>query len=140
MGDLRECYDFKKAFEEHYILYLDNESKNDSLKMVLFYAVECGLKAAIIRERGDTIDVLDEMKRIGHKLNMLVQKLKIAENYRFPENIYDNKNHPIVHHKVHEAWRYGRDIAEKDNQTFEDKLNKLASFLSEKLKSKSMKG
>ncbi len=85
--------------------------------LLLFYAVECGLKACILKDHGK-LKLSDVNKNIidkiyTHDLLYLLTKLRWAVggtnlNFRL------NRGGPCAIEKVHEAWRYGIQLDRND--------------------------
>jgi HEPN domain-containing protein len=76
--------------------------------LLLFYAVECGMKAAVLRRvKGRGTNDLDGPLRT-HDLSRLAKELRLSADIntklvrcRRPGADY------VEHHELHEAWRYG---------------------------------
>ena len=90
----------------------------DSAALLLFYAVECALKAALIRRRSghSTSDLPDEYRT--HDVGRLAKELRFPPghepkpNYRLSRTGDATASIPVE--RLHEAWRYGRDLVGAD--------------------------
>jgi hypothetical protein len=97
-------------------------------KMILFYAVECGLKALYMRQnkliRTDRKSSYNgkAVSDFGHKLNDLLKTIKL--NYSIPK-ITANDSSQIEQLHLHEAWRYGKSLDEKQEKNCIEILNKV---------------
>jgi hypothetical protein len=100
------------AFKRHKKIYYINE-EHDSCQLLLFYAVEAGLKSKFLRDRAyqTTLDfkkVFGESKKHGHghKICEWISELKISAHVAgFSEDTTD----PIEN--VHEKLRYGASLS-----------------------------
>ncbi|RLC17734.1 MAG: hypothetical protein DRI57_09390 [Deltaproteobacteria bacterium] len=95
--------------------------------LLLFYAVECGLKARILRKfdkwklshiNKDMIDIYT------HDLSYLAKKAGITVEVT-GLHLKRSKSLTIEIEKVHEAWRYGIEIAVEDQKNVVKYLKKL---------------
>ncbi|MCK4765299.1 MAG: hypothetical protein KAW12_24070 [Candidatus Aminicenantes bacterium] len=105
--------EMEKAFRNHKNI-LDSSKyphNHSTLKMVLFYAVECGLKALYMRRNRlkDTCPVNnlgDGVSGFKHDLNKLLGRLQI--NIEVPRALTKDKSKQIHSRELHEGWRYGK--------------------------------
>lgn len=128
-----ERTELHKAFNKH-----RNSSKTitDSSKcLLLFYAVECGLKHAYLLEnRLNTTEEIDpEILNYKHDITRWFAELKIpAQHISFKENFRFRKRKGNEHVKaVHEAWRYGILVNEDDEKMIISSLQNLESWIEE---------
>ena len=89
---------------------------NHTYKMVLFYAVECGLKSYYMRKyrlisSSDAADNAKSASAFSHNLNELSSKLNIA--VRLPD-LNENATGPVPALHLHTAWRYGKKLDEQE--------------------------
>lgn len=84
-------------------------------RLLLFYAVECGLKASFLKRQN--VEILDGIigGELMHDLNRVMDKLSMGTTYRLPtslslSNIMLNSN-PVVRRcecrDLNQVWRYG---------------------------------
>lgn len=109
--------EMENAFDSHRKRYQKNNPTITD-KMVLFYAVESGLKALFMRnhnlERTNTKDQNgDSVEKFSHDLNKLLRKIRSFSVYKVPEmsakdSIRSSKTFQISAKSLHEAWRYGK--------------------------------
>lgn len=95
------------AFKKHYKISSPvGSTQEHSHLLLLFYAVECGLKAKYLREYNalntSAFNALPVGKKYGHGHNIWewVKALKLPDN-----GFMDDKNVPIL--QMHEKLRYG---------------------------------
>lgn len=118
--------EFQRSFEKHYKLYKDCTESNSSKKMLLFYAVECGLKSKIMyKERVHNFTKLsEESQKCGHDLKKMLKILGIS---KFELGEIKTKHNDIVRcSEYNQFWRYGIDALNADEN---DKVNKIESEL-----------
>jgi len=96
-------------------------------KMILFYAVECGLKALYMRQ--NRLTRTDKSSHDGkkvsgfiHNLNDLLKTIKL--NYSIPK-ITAHDRSQIKNGDLHQAWRYGKSLDEKQEKRCIEILNKV---------------
>ena len=104
---------------------------------MLFYAVECGAKAAYAKQnRVDNDAWLTEeyTKKIGHRLNRALQNLGIS--LTIPDvrsTAAENGNALIPSKCLHEAWRYGRPLEDSGKNEATEKLEEALEKVNELL-------
>lgn len=108
--------------------------------LLRFYAVECGLKAALMRHRRlRSTAQLDQDLR-SHDLARLAKELHIApRNYdgaRPCRRAHGTAVPPstVAAHAVHEAWRYGVRLNDQDEESFVAGLAVLIRWCREELR------
>jgi hypothetical protein len=117
--------ELKSAFYLHGKNSKRNSGASDFL--LLFYAVECGLKAAILKaNRLMKASQLTD-KFITHDLHLLIKELKLSApasginaNFRIHR---DHSSWAVEY--AHQAWRYGVEIIEVDQTRLITWLNAL---------------
>ena len=114
------------AFRKHYAFSLNEDEISHIL--ILFYAVECGLKANYLKKYNrlntDDFEILPVNRKFGHGHDLIawVKDLKIpALGY-----IDDRKNKPIV--QMHERLRYGT-YSPKTEKSQVEFLRNLSAYL-----------
>ena len=108
---------------------------NHTYKMVLFYAVECGLKSYYMRKNNliSSSAAADNEKSASaflHNLNDLSAKLNIA--VRIPD-IKKNVDNSIHVKHLHTAWRYGKKLDEQEETVCIKRLTKILNDIKNKL-------
>jgi len=109
----------RRRSEQHYSAAVETaETHPESAALLLFYAVECMLKAALIRRRaGRSTNDLPEDYRT-HDVGRLAKELHLPPGNE-PKGQYrirgDRDTHVAVSvERLHEAWRYGSVFHESD--------------------------
>lgn len=97
--------------------------------LLRFYAVECGLKAAVVGKEGlnlpSTAGLPFELRT--HDLRRLAKELRISP-IPVPEACrrHHDRTATVSHQDVHQAWRYGARLDDKDEMAFVGALEALA--------------
>lgn len=119
---------FRKNVDASNLLFsTDMESHVPSAYMLLFYGVECGLKALlVIEQRGQHLEY-------SHDLSAIVKELRI-DPAGWPQSV-KIRNDPENHHSKdsHLAWRYGVRVSEKSLPQLKAGLDRLAAYLRSRL-------
>ncbi|WP_414755280.1 hypothetical protein [Anabaena sp. CCY 9910] len=93
-----------------------NGSRNNAHRLLLFYAIECGLKAILMERQGVTCTI--NCKEIGeaqHNINKLLDLLSAGHTLKLPSqfnmSVINNKGlkeeRKINSGKINQMWRYG---------------------------------
>lgn len=105
----------------------------DSAALLLFYAVECGLKAAYmihnnLKSTADTRGNARSARDYGHNIDRLIGELRIPTSSipNRPEIKFTHTKENGSFTILHEAWRYGEKI--KDTQVVYDWLYSLTEW------------
>jgi len=125
--------DLSRAFNIHKISSASLSGPSNFL--LLFYAVESGLKYVYLRKNGlkSTDDLDDPIKEYGHDITLWLSELKIPahrmfykKNFRLRKKIGSNHVRDI-----HQAWRYGILIHEEDERDIISFLHNLEQWIEE---------
>ncbi len=119
--------------------------RTNAHRLLLFYAVECGLKAILMRRQGKTrTDSCTDISECQHDVNKLLDCLSVQKNLRLPgqlsikpikgKNGYDERK--FTTGEVNQMWRYGgccttTGITDKD---LEEKLLEIVNWIDGELK------
>jgi hypothetical protein len=129
--------ELRRAFRQH-----ARTAKNDdstSHYLLLFYAVECGLKSVYLRRwhppGGTMASISDERLRISHDLALWVKELRLPasiagtnSNFRLKR---DRSSWSVD--KAHQAWRYGIVIEVQDEQSLVHWLHNIRTWVEENI-------
>lgn len=124
-----------------------NVSKSDKRtnphRLLLFYAIECGLKAAYLKQINKTVIDSDIAQQFSHDINKLCEKLSINSSFMLPQSLrmkdckVNSKDvirtcNPA---EINQIWRYGGTLDGIENDIFlEEKLEKLNKIIEKELK------
>lgn len=101
--------------------------------LMLFYAVECGLKAAYLGKSGINArgtESLPEHLR-NHDLRTLARELKLDATILRTLRACRRKHNSastVQHHELHQAWRYGATLNHEDEQLAISALEALSEW------------
>jgi hypothetical protein len=111
-------------------------------RLLLFYAVECGLKAIWLKRQSRTLFDGADIDRTGHDLRQILKDLNVGSGLSFPANF----QLPAVAHgkkqlprsgkfgDLHQAWRYGGECEAPTDHAFEQQLQKVLDWIQGELK------
>ena len=112
-----------------------NAGSSASQKLLLVYAVECGLKALLMHEhRVDTYSDLPEAAKINHDLREALKQLRAPASMRVRTVTTRHQRNPqeTVHpNELHQTFRYGIPIADETDVIAD--LNSVAEWIKERL-------
>lgn len=111
-------------------------------RLLLFYAVECGLKAVWLKRQSRTLFDGADIHRMGHDLQQVLKDLKIGSALSLPEAFQLSAvslGTASLPRKgkfgdVHQAWRYGGRCHAPTDQDCEQQLLKVLTWIQGELK------
>jgi len=106
--------ELEKAFRRH-TTSGDGDVGNDSKLLLLVYAVECGLKRMLLKERNHTSTARLADDDLTHDLNHLLKKL--GGSPKFPSiqiDRLDGRAEQVSVDRLHEALRYGVRLTDRE--------------------------
>lgn len=106
-------------------------------RLLLFYAVECGLKAAWLKRQGRTLFEGDDIKRTGHNLRQILKDLNVganlslSESLRLPEVTRGQTKLPRngKFSDLHQVWRYGGQCLHPTDMACEQQLEQVLDWI-----------
>ncbi|MFM7448715.1 MAG: hypothetical protein ACKO24_08970 [Leptolyngbyaceae cyanobacterium] len=99
-----------------------NSTPSNAHRLLLFYAIECGLKAVLMKRRAMTCtNHCREFTEVQHDINKLLDILSAGQALKLPSQFnmspvnyrgskYDRRLSPG---KINQMWRYGGKVIEK---------------------------
>lgn len=120
---------------------INNGKRKNPHRLLLFYAVECGLKAVWLRSNNKNVLDSKNIDEYKHNLHKLIHELKLGKDYLLPSEItlksctIENKNFPR-NGKIdvlHQAWRYGGYCVTPTDEQCEKQLQKIAEWIDKEL-------
>lgn len=140
--------ELRRASEDNYKIFNTATIRTNAHRLLLFYSVECGLKAVYLKNR--RLDILSEghtvpakSKILSHDINHLLEELKVGKNlHLLPtfqlSNVKIGNNVTIRQSEsfhLNQVWRYGGQlIAPSDDKMFEMKLKEIVSWIQGELR------
>ncbi|QNP30724.1 hypothetical protein IAR63_06975 [Cylindrospermopsis curvispora GIHE-G1] len=146
--------EMQKAWRDHFFAYQKATfiHKNNAHRLNLFYAVECGLKAVLMKRQGkNRTDLCQDITECQHDINKLLDKVWSGELLKLPKisisEIVDTKGNPIDRKinsgQINQVWRYGAEVIRiveanriqvATDKDIEDRLLKISKWIQNELK------
>lgn len=117
-------------------------SRKNAHRLLLFYAVECGLKAVLLKRQNRSVFGHEDIEKTGHNLRQVIKELKVGKEFTLPENLQIgpvNLN-GAVHHRngdiriLHQVWRYGGQCTAPNDQDCEKQLEQVWKWIDGELR------
>lgn len=111
-------------------------------RLLLFYAVECGLKVIWLKRRRSALFNSEDIQQTGHDLRQLLKDLKVGGGLELPQSLrlspvkQGGTNSPRTGDigTLHQVWRYGGECIAPTDQTYEGQLLKILAWIQGELK------
>ncbi len=121
--------EIEKSFRRHRHVVNSAGAVSATQRMVLFYAVECGLKAIYMR-RNRMGQTGEAVTAFGHRLADLLVALQCA--HRLPDGLgKDGK--AVASKSLHEAWRYGKELEGQREGKCENAIRNIVQWITNEL-------
>ncbi|MEA5479595.1 hypothetical protein VB774_18390 [Pseudanabaena galeata UHCC 0370] len=130
----------KRAWKNNFQAYDLAQTKTNAHRLLLFYSIECGLKAAIMKR--DSISSTLACPKVidcGHNINRLLDTLNVEQNLRVPNKIKMISSREASVGEINQMWRYGGEaISSTSNNNPTDKelessLLKISEWIKQEL-------
>ncbi|MDJ0797229.1 MAG: hypothetical protein QNJ51_10410 [Calothrix sp. MO_167.B12] len=123
----------------------DRNPRTNAHRLLLFYAVECGLKAILMRRQGKRrSDVCQEISECQHDVNKLLDCLGVQGSLRLPAQLSmepiktknGNEQRRFTPGDINQMWRYGGvcSSAGTTDQDLEKKLLEIVQWIDGELR------
>ncbi|MDB9421013.1 hypothetical protein PN467_10880 [Microcystis aeruginosa CS-563/04] len=115
------------------------EKKTNAHRLLLFYSVECGLKAVLLkRQSKDCTDSCRELVEVQHDINKLLDKLAAGEKLKLPPQLgmkplKNNQERKFSCGEINQMWRYGGCCENIKDGELERKLLDILSWIAQEL-------
>lgn len=111
-------------------------------RLLLFYAVECGLKVIWLKRQRRTLFNGEDVHNTGHDLRQVLKELKVGSGLELPQSLrlspvkQGGTNSPRTGDigSLHQVWRYGGECIAPTDQTYEEQLLKILVWIQGELK------
>jgi hypothetical protein len=121
---------------------VSNRTRQNPHRLLLFYAVECGLKAVWLKNNCRTLFDADDISRMGHDLRRVLKDLSVGSALALPEsfrlrpatNGQDQLPRSGKFADLHQAWRYGGQSQVPTDHDCEQQLQKVLEWIQGELK------
>jgi hypothetical protein len=108
--------------------------------LLLFYAVETGLKAVYLKQNNWEDTRQSDVASLGHDLNALLDKLRTGSHLKINTYIKVNDLNSPKHSRdftkskeLNQVWRYGASSNQPKDVELEDRLNLINSWIMKEL-------
>lgn len=122
----------------------DKTPRTNAHRLLLFYAVECGLKAILMkRQYKECSDECDDILKAKHNINKLLDFLNSGGRLKLPSELtmkpIKRKNSKTEERKltpgeINQMWRYGGCCTTINDDEVEKKLAQIAVWIEGELK------
>jgi hypothetical protein len=117
-------------------------SRTNPHRLLLFYAVECGLKAVWLKRHSRSLFDHEEISRTGHNLRLVLKELRVGTQLSLPVNLQLSavtRNQVQVQRSgdigiLHQAWRYGGECTGPTDAQCEQQLQQVLNWIQGELK------
>lgn len=111
-------------------------------RLLLFYAVECGLKAIWLKRQCRSLFDRADIDKTGHDLRLVLKELKVGSHLSLPANLQlspvTRDQNPVARGGdvsiLHQAWRYGGECTSPTDHDCEVQLQKVLDWIQGELK------
>jgi hypothetical protein len=139
--------ELEKAFTTHWGIVQNNHNQCSSFYLILFYAVECGLKSIWLDNndlRGtDEIEEQTLITKDGHNFATWIKELGLPATIvgkchepgypKIPSFRLSRGGSSLDIGKAHQAWRYGVNMKREDEKKLVEWLKKVCISLEERI-------
>lgn len=118
------------------------EARQNPHRLLLFYAVECGLKAAYLKQQNKDIIDSEIAGDFSHDINKLCTVMRLGDSYHLPVSLRlssckinnQDTQRTCGPSELNQVWRYGGMLDGDINNSFLEKsLEKVNNWLEEEL-------
>lgn len=117
-------------------------SRRNPHRLLLFYAVECGLKAVWLKRQNKSVFDQADIGKTGHDLRRVLKDLNIGDLHSLPGDLRLTpiavRGTPTPRNGdisiLHQAWRYGGNCTEPTDADCEARLEKILNWIQGELK------
>ena len=134
--------ELRKAWRElKFASQTSSSVRKNPQRLLLFYAVECGLKAVWLKANNKNVLDATSIDTFKHDLSEIMRALGLGKQYFLPSDIYLNsctiekKDYPRNGKidALHQAWRYGGSCTKPTDQQCEEKLQQIVQWIEKEL-------
>ncbi|MGK7880073.1 MAG: hypothetical protein AB4060_08235 [Crocosphaera sp.] len=135
--------EMQKACRQNKSAYHNATIKTNAHRLLLFYSVECGLKAVIMkRKRKNRTDLCQEIGQSKHDINKLLSSLRVSRDYMLPKKLSmkhlktprrEDEERTFTSGKINQMWRYGGCSENIKDHEIEDKLLNIVKWIEQEL-------
>jgi hypothetical protein len=136
--------EMERAWRENLSAFHQASPKSNALRLLLFYAVECGLKAVIMKRSGrKRTDGCQEISSAQHDINKLLDAVSVNGQLRLPRTKMcdmvgfgsSNEKRDVNAGQINQMWRYGGCSTGAANDVdLENKLLEITHWITRELR------
>ncbi|MTV50955.1 hypothetical protein GJ688_18730 [Heliobacillus mobilis] len=136
----------QRAYRVNYQASVVEGERSNAHRLLLFYAVECGLKAILLLRKGEDYSngskVVELFGRISHNINALLDELRAGVELHLPSTKmrkirYSDGNEYERHvcsKEYNQMWRYGGTSDTLEDSVLEGKLENILRWIEGELR------
>lgn len=118
-------------------------ARRNSHRLLLFYAVECGLKAVWLKRKSLSLFDSPEVEQTGHDLRHIIKELGLSSQISLPSNVHlcdvKNRCNASVPRNgnvtiLHQVWRYGGQCTSPTDDECGQQLQQVLAWIDGELK------
>ncbi|WP_208933062.1 hypothetical protein [Rheinheimera sp. F8] len=120
----------------------NTENRENPHRLLMFYAVECGLKAVWLKRNSREVFDKSDIDKTGHDLRQLLRDLRVGSKLDLPSDL---RLEPFTQSGVtvprtgdirilHQAWRYGGKCSAPSDHDCERQLQNVLNWIQGELK------
>lgn len=116
------------------------QPRDNTHRLLLFYAVECGLKAVWLKKHSKTLFDGAAIGRFGHDLNEIIKDLMPGHTLNLLPNAV--QLNAVSHGNIaraggldaiHQVWRYGGQLRNPTDEDIEARLENMVQWIAKEL-------
>jgi hypothetical protein len=116
-------------------------SPNNAHRLLLFYAVECGLKAIIMKRQGkNRTDLCPDLAESRHNINKLLDCLSAGDSLKLPKEFLMTTKKDVKKgdrkcktEEINQMWRYGGTVDSNGDPDLEKQLISISEWIKPQL-------
>jgi hypothetical protein len=118
--------------------------RSNAHRLLLFYAVECGLKAILMKREGKNyIDAHSSISGVKHSINRLLEKLRAGNAVGLKKEIVmkdikvdggNSRTRRFGPDKINQMWRYGGGSSDPTDEEIEGQLLEITQWIKKNLR------
>lgn len=121
----------------------NNAKRENTHRLLLFYAVECGLKVIWLKDKSKTLFTKDDIRQTGHDLAKTLTLLRAGHQLELPINIQladvrAGDGAMLPRHggleSLHDVWRYGGECQAPEDTVCEQQLERVLEWINGELR------
>ncbi|MCX8517959.1 MAG: hypothetical protein ORN29_07855 [Rhodoferax sp.] len=119
-----------------------SSTRNNAHRLLLFYSIECGLKAVWLKRQSKTLFESHDILKTGHNLKQILKGMSVSTSLPVNLNmasVTNQKNMSIPRQGaidvLHQIWRYGGTLVAPpiDDTGMENELEKICQWIAKEL-------